>query len=349
MAVLTTVRSMSAFPIAWLVSVLLCVAAYVLAWNTRIPRRSRVSFCLFLLCLTCVTVFLGMRVTFDWNWPARMQPYAAILAAPFAYLGFAGLMEDTAAGWRRKVVRHGGVVLVGLAGLAAPFQVSADVFILAINCIYLVCLARLLGYRPDAFISVPQHAVGLWRMAIYVTIALLGLMVAADALVFAISLVARDAQLMTLLTGVSGLFAGFVLVVALAGVPLIWQTAQGVGAGVAAPSDGDKALVQAFDAILKDKALFRDSNLTLARSAKRLSVPARDLSGAINRVTSQNFSRFINGYRIEYATCALRDTDLPVTEIMFEAGFLSKSNFNTEFRRVTGQTPSAFRKQTATE
>jgi len=73
---------------------------------------------------------------------------------------------------------------------------------------------------------------------------------------------------------------------------------------------------------MQSKELFRDSNLTLARLAKRLSVPARDLSGAINRVTSENFSRFINSYRIAYAQRALLDTDLPVTEVMLEAGLV---------------------------
>jgi AraC-like DNA-binding protein len=102
-------------------------------------------------------------------------------------------------------------------------------------------------------------------------------------------------------------------------------------------------LMRSLDETMKDKELFRDSNLTLARVARRLSVPTRDLSGATNRVTGENFSRLINGYRIAYARRALLETDLPVTEVMFEAGFLSKSSFNTEFRRVAGLTPSQFR------
>ncbi|MGB0913115.1 MAG: hypothetical protein ACPGSW_05985, partial [Phaeobacter italicus] len=80
---------MSAFPITWLVSVLMAVAAYILAWNTRVPGRSRVFLCTFLLCLVFVTVLLGMRVSLDWHWPARVQPFVAILAAPSAYIGFA--------------------------------------------------------------------------------------------------------------------------------------------------------------------------------------------------------------------------------------------------------------------
>ena len=288
-----------------------------------------------------------MRVSLDWLWPARVQPFVAVLAAPLAYLGFAALTLESSARWNRMLLRNGGLVAVAVLGLAAPIPVSADVFILTINCIYLVRLAGLLSYGPDDFLSVPPHATGLWRAAIYATIALVGLMVAADGLVFAISLVASETQLATLLTGVSGLFAGFVLVVALIGVPLALRFSQQDASDPATPSDADRALMQTLDGIMKDKELFRDSNLSLARIAKRLSVPARDLSGAINRVTSENFSRCINGYRIAYAQAALLETDLPVTEVMFEAGFLSKSSFNTEFRRVTGLTPSQFRTSSA--
>lgn len=334
---------MSAFPITWLVSVLMTVAAYMLAWNTRVPGRSRIFLCAFLICLVLVTVLLGMRVSLDWLWPARMQPFVAILSAPAAYLGFAALTVDNTERWNSMLLRNGGLVGVALLWLAAPVQVSADVFILAINCFYIVRLASLLRHSADDFLSVPPHATGLWRSAIYATIALIGLMIAADGLVFAISLVASEPHLVTLLTGVSGLFAGFVFVVALIGVPLILHVSQREAPDRVAPSEADHALMQTLNGIMKDKELFRDSNLTLARVAKRLSVPARDLSGAINRVTAENFSRFINGYRIAYAQGALLETDLPVTEVMFEAGFLSKSSFNTEFRRVTGLTPSQFR------
>jgi AraC-like DNA-binding protein len=340
---------MSAFPITWLVSVLMSAAAYVLAWNTRVPRRSRVFLCAFLLCLACIAVLLGMRVSLDWTWPARVQPFVAILASPSAYLGFAALTLDNSERWNGTLLRNGGLVAVALLGLAAPIQVSADVVILAINCIYLVRLASLLSYGTDEFLSVPPHATGLWRAAIYATTALIGLMIVADGLVFAISLLASEPHLVTLLTGVSGLFAGFVFVVALVGVPLMLRSSQRDAPDPVTPSDADHALIQTLNGIMKDKELFRDSNLTLARLAKRLSVPARDLSGAINRVTAQNFSRFINGYRIAYAQGALLESDLPVTEVMFEAGFLSKSSFNTEFRRVTGLTPSQFRARGADE
>jgi len=338
---------MGILPVAWLVSVVMAFAAYVLAWNTKLPGRSRLFLSAFLMCLAVVTIFLGMRVYFDWLWPARAQPFVAILAAPSAYLGFAALTQETAEGWKRLLLRNGMVVVIAVLGLAAPLPVSADVLILAVNCIYLVRLAGTLSHDPDDFVSMPPHSIGLLRAAIYATIALIGLMIVADGLVFAISLVAHDPQLLTLLTGVSGVFAGFVLVVALVGVPLFLRASKQDLPSDVKPSDADRALMQGLDAIMKDKELFRDSNLTLARLAKRLSVPARNLSGAINRVTDENFSRYINRHRVGYAQRALRETDLPVTEIMLEAGFLPKSSFNTEFRRVTNLTPSKFRAKDA--
>lgn len=338
---------MSSFPITWLAGVLMTVAAYFLAWNTRVPGRARFFLCAFLLCLVFVSVLLGMRVSSDWLWPAQVQPFAAILAAPLAFLGFAAQTVDDTARWNKMLLFNGGIVALALLGLAAPLQVSADVFILAVNCCYIVRLAGLLSFGPDDFPSVPPHATGLWRAAISATIALIGLMIVADGLVFAVSLMTTKPQIVTLLTGVSGLFVGFVFVIALIGVPLILRASQRETPDHVTPSDADIRLMQTLNEVMAHKELFRDSDLSLARVAKRLSVPSRDLSGAINRTTSENFSRFINGHRIAYAKRALLETDLPVTEVMFEAGFLSKSSFNTEFRRVTGQTPSQFRSKGA--
>jgi AraC-like DNA-binding protein len=67
------------------------------------------------------------------------------------------------------------------------------------------------------------------------------------------------------------------------------------------------------------------------------------MSNAVNRCVGENFSRYINGHRIRHAQELLRETDLPITEVMFESGFVSKSSLNTEFRRIVGQTPSVFR------
>jgi AraC-like DNA-binding protein len=60
-------------------------------------------------------------------------------------------------------------------------------------------------------------------------------------------------------------------------------------------------------------------------------------------VLGKNVSQVVNDYRIQEAKDRLRGTDDPITSIMYEAGFQTKSNFNREFLRVTGVTPRAFR------
>ena len=58
----------------------------------------------------------------------------------------------------------------------------------------------------------------------------------------------------------------------------------------------------------------------------------------------RNVSQVLNEYRIEEAKRLLARSDLPVTTILFEVGFQTKSNFNREFLRVAGMTPSDYRR-----
>ena len=48
-----------------------------------------------------------------------------------------------------------------------------------------------------------------------------------------------------------------------------------------------------------------------------------------------------------HAKRLLASSDLPVTAILFDVGFQTKSNFNREFLRVTGMTPSDYRRSGA--
>ena len=95
---------------------------------------------------------------------------------------------------------------------------------------------------------------------------------------------------------------------------------------------------------LREDALFQDADLTIARLARRLSIPQRQLSEAINLVGKVNFHGFVNEARIEAARQKLKDhPGQSILEIAYECGFNSKSTFNDAFRKLTGQTPSVFR------
>lgn len=106
----------------------------------------------------------------------------------------------------------------------------------------------------------------------------------------------------------------------------------------------DQALVQQIDQLLTEKEWFLDPDLTLNRLARKAGIPARQISSAINRVKQQNVSQVVNEYRIETAKRLLRETDWPVTRILFESGFQTKSNFNREFQRIENSTPSVYRR-----
>ena len=104
----------------------------------------------------------------------------------------------------------------------------------------------------------------------------------------------------------------------------------------------DAESVARLDRLLAEKKLHLDPDLTLGRMARRLGVPVKQLSGAINRVTGANVSRYVNGLRVERACECLRSGET-VTCAMLSSGFNTRSNFNREFRRVTGKSPIEWR------
>ncbi len=111
----------------------------------------------------------------------------------------------------------------------------------------------------------------------------------------------------------------------------------------AAPDPEDQARDLAILARLQDYVVaqkpYLDPDLTLARLARKLSLPAKQLSAAINRGTGENVSRYINRLRVDEA-CRLLKSGASVTAAMLDSGFNTKSNFNREFLRVTGRSPS---------
>ena len=112
--------------------------------------------------------------------------------------------------------------------------------------------------------------------------------------------------------------------------------------------DQDREILSRVDRLLVEQKLFRDENLTLSRLARRAGVPARQISGVINRLARKNVSQYINDRRIGEACRLLKETDMPVTAAMLDCGFQTKSNFNREFRRVTSLSPAAWREKSLT-
>ncbi|HEX8146723.1 MAG TPA: helix-turn-helix domain-containing protein [Pyrinomonadaceae bacterium] len=98
---------------------------------------------------------------------------------------------------------------------------------------------------------------------------------------------------------------------------------------------------------MKDEKFYLDAELTVAKLAEKLSIPPPHLSQIINERLKQNFVDFINTYRVEEAKRNLLDPvkrHYSVLAIAEEAGFNSKSSFNSVFKKHAQMTPSEFRK-----
>lgn len=111
------------------------------------------------------------------------------------------------------------------------------------------------------------------------------------------------------------------------------------------PTTDDARVVDEVHRILRERHLYRDPDLTLERLARRVGIPERQVSRAINRKLGRNVSLEINEWRVREAQVLLEQTDRAVTAIMFDCGFQTKSNFNTTFRRLTGLSPSDWRRR----
>ncbi|MBR7800645.1 AraC family transcriptional regulator [Undibacterium fentianense] len=110
-------------------------------------------------------------------------------------------------------------------------------------------------------------------------------------------------------------------------------------------SDAAHSIFDRWENLVKDQQLHKQEfGITLTHAAKKLQVPARQLSNAINQVYGKSFSVYLNDLRIQEAQALLRNnSDLSMIDIMQASGFSSKSNFNKEFLRVTGMSPSTYR------
>jgi len=111
------------------------------------------------------------------------------------------------------------------------------------------------------------------------------------------------------------------------------------------------ALAQKITARMTNGKLYRDGALTLQTLADAVEATPHMLSQVLNLHLRKSFFVLVNSYRTEELMAALADprqSRRGVMELALEAGFNSKSTFNSFFKRHTGLTPSEFRAQQST-
>ena len=112
--------------------------------------------------------------------------------------------------------------------------------------------------------------------------------------------------------------------------------------------NGDKIdeMVEKIIGLMEEEKLYQETDLTLQDLAKKLDSPTYQVSLAMNEGLKKNFYDLVNGYRVEEAKRLLLDSEnrnYTILSVGFEAGFNSKTTFNTVFKKFTGHTPTDFR------
>ena len=106
-------------------------------------------------------------------------------------------------------------------------------------------------------------------------------------------------------------------------------------------------IISQLEYLMDTQKPYVNSGIKLKDISEMLEISERNLSQIINEYIHQNFSDYVNTYRVKYAMNLLTDPSLEektILWILFEAGFNSKSSFNTIFKKVVGCTPVEYRK-----
>lgn len=104
--------------------------------------------------------------------------------------------------------------------------------------------------------------------------------------------------------------------------------------------------------LMKEKKLFKDPDVNLGDLADQLEIHANTLSQVINSFEKKNFYDYINDMRVAEFKKMLIDPEnekYTLLSLAFECGFNSKTAFNRNFKKATGQSPSEFFKNSKAE
>jgi len=264
-----------------------------------------------------------------------VQPITATLIAPLAWYTF---QTSAVRSGRQSDWLH---VLVPITALAALIVAPEflDVFIPAVFVVYgaAILLPSLKG--PDAQ---PRFALqsGEQPTRIWLTI---GVLLIGSALSDVMIIAAQIAGYASWQPWIISIFSvGNLIVIGLLSLSDHIQVDDGQGDEAPLPVPTPDAEVwSAVQGYMESHRPFLDPDLTLVRLSRKLGIPAKTISTTINRATGENVSRYVNDARIAAAQAMLLDGE-NVTNAMLSSGFNTKSNFNREFLRVTGMSPSGW-------
>lgn len=110
-----------------------------------------------------------------------------------------------------------------------------------------------------------------------------------------------------------------------------------------APRKRDIEFIKRLDILTAD--LLCDPHLSSAKLAEHFCVCQRQFARQIRSSLGVNTTQYVQRKRVERACRLLVDTELSLTDIYVKCGFESANYFTRVFRKLTGDTPSEFRRK----
>lgn len=321
-----------------LLAAIIGALALTRAW---LPAMAKAFFAALAALIMVETLLVALRFAYRIEEVLVVQRLLPFWIGPLLYLGFVAL-SDRSVRMQPRTALHLGIALISTVLIAAlpPLRIALDLMIGLSYAAYALLLLHLWRGGPDRLSQLAVAHVGFMRRMILIGVVLLCVTCVMDTLIaidFARNAGANVGQLLSV--------ASLVLIVLLGGAVFgtIWR---GPGVRPLIEKTKQDAEIEArARAYLSESRIYVDPQLSLTRLARRLGVPDRALSEAINRQCGKNVSQFINEFRIAEAAWLLRSTSDPVSAVGEAAGFLTRSNFYTEFQRTHGESPGAFRKE----
>lgn len=288
------------------------------------------------------SIFLGLRWGYQWTNIIVLQLVLAPIIPVLVWLSFGG-----AAAYSGK---RNWFHLLPILFVWFLVAIGSELLDLAIICVFLLygmALLRLAGRGPDGLPEARlEGAVWSHRALVITALAMIGSAFTDVAIIIDFIRTGGENSgiLVTAAQTIALLLIGVAAEIANTNAAASNQESRISAIKVSdAPTLTDIEIAAAADKLLKGEMAYKDLELNLRKIARRLKLPERAVSIAINRQHGMSVSQYVNQLRIDEACQLLSKSKSPVIEIALDSGFLTKSNFNREFLRLKKMTPSQWR------
>ena len=318
-------------PLPFLIA-LIAVALFLREASNSNNRQANLWLSGFLGLFAFQEVLIGLRFGYGFEMLRLIQPFSAALIPPLAYLGF------RRPPWSMSLLMHA-LPLIAVCVILSFRPGYLDLTLTIGNLFYAIALIKLGLRGSDALEWVEIRRLDEMTLLLWLVAGVLIVSGLTDVLIVYDYFRGNGSN--------TGSIAGWATAIGSLIAILSVMIFKFLSSSNRKPTgDEDEQYTNVFgalDEMMRVEKLHLDPDINLNRIARRMVLPTREVSRAVNQKTGNNVSQYVNQLRIEEACKLLQATNMPITQIVFAAGFNTKSNFNREFSRVMNTSPREWR------